>query len=130
MFLSATPRVYELENYDYTFNNDKDDNDKDDNEDDDEQNEDDDEDEDDDEEDEEETTTISSYTNSSNNYGIIDTEYIFGNIIYKMSFTEAIKNNYICDYIVWLPSISEDNDELYQELSIYNITNNEIKLKF
>ena len=129
MFLSATPRVYELENYDYTFNNDKDDNDKDDNEDDDEENEDDDEEDEEDDNDEEETTTITSYTNSSNNYGIIDTEYIFGNIIYKMSFTEAIKNNYICDYIVWLPSISEDNDELYQELSIYNITNNEIKLK-
>ena len=142
MFLSATPRVYELENYDYTFNNDKDDNDndkddkddndeenEDDDEDDDEENEDDDEEDEEDDNDEEETTTITSYTNSSNNYGIIDTEYIFGNIIYKMSFTEAIKNNYICDYIVWLPSISEDNDELYQELSIYNITNNEIKLK-
>ena len=65
LFMSATPRIYELENEDYN-----------------------------------------------------DIE-----IVYNMTFTDAIKNNYICDYKIWLPSIHEDNNELNQELSIYKIDN-------
>ena len=71
LFMSATPRVYEIED-------------------------------DDDEEFEKET---------------------FGEVIYKMSFNEAITNNYITDYSIWLPSIHEDNTELTKELSIYEIDN-------
>jgi len=47
----------------------------------------------------------------------------FGEVIYKMSFNEAITNNYITDYSIWLPSIHEDNTELTKELSIYEIDN-------
>jgi len=45
----------------------------------------------------------------------------FGEIIYKMSFDEAIKYNYITDYNIWLPSLSENLVELNNELSIYKI---------
>jgi superfamily II DNA or RNA helicase len=48
-------------------------------------------------------------------------KYTFGEIIFKMSFNEAITNNYITDYNIWLPSIHEDNTELTNELSIYDI---------
>ncbi len=67
MFMSATPRIYELEDDDY------------------------------------------------------DNEEIFGNIIYNISFNEAIEKKYITDYKVWLPSISEDNTKLNNELNIYDI---------
>jgi superfamily II DNA or RNA helicase len=66
LFVSATPRVYELEDEDYELD-------------------------------------------------------LFGPIIYNMSFTDAIKNKYITDYKIWLPSIHEDNTELDKELSIYEI---------
>jgi superfamily II DNA or RNA helicase len=78
LFMSATPRIYELEN------------------------------------------EIEADTESEIE---IDTDYIFGEIIYKMSFNEAIENKYITDYQIWLPSISEDNTELNNELSIYEIDN-------
>ena len=55
-------------------------------------------------------------------------ENLFGDIVYKMSFNEAIDNNYITDYKIWLPSIHEDNTELLNELSIYDI-DSEIKSK-
>jgi superfamily II DNA or RNA helicase len=48
-------------------------------------------------------------------------EELFGKIIYKMSFNHAIKNNLICDYSIWLPSIHEDNTQLKKELDIYQI---------
>ena len=57
-------------------------------------------------------------------YELEDDDYqldLFGPIIYNISFDEAIKNNYITDYKIWLPSIHEDNDKLNQELSIYDI---------
>jgi superfamily II DNA or RNA helicase len=57
-----------------------------------------------------------------------DLDEIFGEIIYNMNFTDAIKNKYICDYKIWLPSISEDNIKLNEELSIYKI-NETIKAK-
>ena len=50
-------------------------------------------------------------------------ETIFGEILYKMTFTEAIEKKYITDYRIWLPSISENIDELLQELEIYQIDN-------
>jgi superfamily II DNA or RNA helicase len=73
LFVSATPRVYELEDEDYN-------------------------------------------------------ESVFGNTIYNMTFTDAIKNKYITDYNIWLPSIHEDNKQLEEELSIYDI-NSVIKAK-
>jgi len=74
LFMSATPRIYELENDDF------------------------------------------------------DGELLFGKIVYKMSFSEAINNNYITNYKIWLPSISENNSSLNSELQIYQI-NNLIKAK-
>jgi superfamily II DNA or RNA helicase len=68
LFVSATPRIYELESDDIDYN-----------------------------------------------------EELFGKIIYKMSFNYAIKNNLICDYAIWLPSIHENNDKLKNELDIYQI---------
>ena len=52
---------------------------------------------------------------------MIDAEYIFGEIFYKMSFNEAIEKKFITDYKIWLPSIHEDNSQLDKELSIYEI---------
>jgi superfamily II DNA or RNA helicase len=50
---------------------------------------------------------------------------IFGDMVYNMSFNEAIDKKYITDYRIWLPSISEDNTELNAdidtELSITDI---------
>jgi superfamily II DNA or RNA helicase len=57
-----------------------------------------------------------------------DLDEIFGEIIYNMNFTDAIENKYICDYNIYLPSISEDNTKLNEELSIYKI-NETIKAK-
>jgi superfamily II DNA or RNA helicase len=59
-----------------------------------------------------------------------DDNYIdmFGEIVYKMDFSKAIENKYICDYKIWLPSIHEDNSDLNKELTIYEI-NDVIKSK-
>jgi hypothetical protein len=57
-------------------------------------------------------------------YEMEDDDYndeIFGEIIYNMTFTEAIQNKYITDYKIWLPCIHEDNSKLDNELSIYEI---------
>ena len=53
---------------------------------------------------------------------------LFGEIIYKMDFSKAIENKYICDYKIWLPSIHENNIDLDEELTIYEI-NDVIKSK-
>ena len=37
-------------------------------------------------------------------------EYLFGEKIYELSFHEAVTNNYICDYQLWLPSIWEKSE--------------------
>ena len=50
-------------------------------------------------------------------------ECLFGDVVYKMTFTDAIANEYITDYKIWLPSIHENNEELDKELSIYDIDN-------
>jgi len=52
---------------------------------------------------------------------ITDTEHIFGETFYKMSFNEAIEKKFITDYKIWLPSIHEDNSQLNEELSVYKI---------
>lgn len=52
-----------------------------------------------------------------------DTEYLFGEVVYQMTFTAAISNKYITDYKIWLPSIHENNEALDKELSIYEIDN-------
>jgi superfamily II DNA or RNA helicase len=57
-------------------------------------------------------------------YEMEDDDYnneIFGEVIYNMTFTEAIENKYITDYKIWLPCIHEDNSKLDNELSIYDI---------
>ena len=46
---------------------------------------------------------------------------IFGEIVYKMTFNEAIEKKYITDYRIWLPSIHEDTSKLNNELNIYEI---------
>jgi len=55
-----------------------------------------------------------------------DMEWLFGDVVYQMTFTDAIANKYITDYKIWLPSIHENNEEVDKELSIYEI-DNEIK---
>ena len=51
-----------------------------------------------------------------------------GEIVYNMTFTEAIEKKYICDYKIWLPSIHEDNSDLINEIGIDDI-DNELKAK-
>jgi superfamily II DNA or RNA helicase len=53
---------------------------------------------------------------------------LFGEIVYNMTFTEAIEKKYITDYRIWLPSIHEDISKLNEELSIYEI-DSQIKAK-
>jgi superfamily II DNA or RNA helicase len=48
---------------------------------------------------------------------------LFGDVVYQMTFTDAIASKYITDYRIWLPSIHENNEELNKELSIYDIDN-------
>ena len=75
LFMSATPRVYEME-----------------------------------------------HDNSNNNdYNHLFYDVVFGSTIYNMSFTDAIKSNYITDYTIWLPSIHENTELLDKDLSIYDI---------
>ena len=50
-----------------------------------------------------------------------DVNELFGEIVYKMDFKDAISNKYITDYKIWLPSIHENNEEMNEELSIYDI---------
>lgn len=50
-----------------------------------------------------------------------DMEFLFGERVYNMTMNEAIQNNNICDYRIWLPSIHENNTELDKELSVYEI---------
>lgn len=107
LYMSATPRIYDIEYDDETVDMDtEDDNDYDEN----------DEETDDDMDNEEDDETVET----------VDTEYLFGDVVYQMTFTDAIANKYITDYKIWLPSIHENNEELDKELSIYEI-DNEIK---
>lgn len=48
-------------------------------------------------------------------------DVVFGSTIYNMSFTDAIKSNYITDYTIWLPSIHENTELLDKDLSVYEI---------
>ncbi len=52
-----------------------------------------------------------------------DMQWLFGDVVYNMSMTEAIQNKHICDYRIWLPSVHENNSDLDRELSIYEIDN-------
>ena len=51
----------------------------------------------------------------------IETDEIFGKVVYNMNFTEAIEKKYITDYRIWIPSLHENNDKLNKDLSIYDI---------
>ena len=61
-----------------------------------------------------------------------DTNEIFGEIVYNLSFNDAIKNKYIADYRLCLPVVDENNMDLdnsiRNEVNIDNI-DNLIKLK-
>jgi hypothetical protein len=54
-------------------------------------------------------------------------DYYIGEIVYNMTFNEAIDNKYICDYKIWLPSISEDltelNNDIKNEININDVDN-------
>ena len=54
-------------------------------------------------------------------------DYYIGEIVYNMTFNEAIDNKYICNYKIWLPSISEDlnelNNDIKNEININEIDN-------
>jgi hypothetical protein len=52
-----------------------------------------------------------------------DMDWLFGEIVHQITFTDAIANKYITDYKIWLPSIHENNEDLDTELSIYEIDN-------
>ena len=52
----------------------------------------------------------------------------FGEIVYNMQFNEAIRNKYICDYKIWLPSIHEDNTELISDIGMQDI-NDKLRAK-
>lgn len=95
--LSATPRIYELENEFLKDESESLDSDN-------------------DNEFSEDDDYYSDSEYSFNNY--ID----LGEIIYSMNFTTAIKQKFITDYRIYLPSIHETNDELIQDI------NNEINL--
>jgi superfamily II DNA or RNA helicase len=55
-----------------------------------------------------------------------DMDCLFGDVVYQMTFRDAIDNKYTTDYKIWLPSVHENSQELDKELSIYQI-DNEIK---
>ena len=98
LYMSATPRIYDIEYLDYDDDNDN----KEEKEEDDEIDSDDDEEE-----------SIIDYDSKI--------DELFGQIVYNMSLTDAIANKYITDYKIWLPSIHENNEKLKEELSIYDI---------
>ena len=60
-----------------------------------------------------------------------DGEMLTGNIVYQMTFQDAIANKNITDYKIWVPFVKEDTTELDKELSIYDIeTDVKNKCKF
>jgi superfamily II DNA or RNA helicase len=60
------------------------------------------------------TPRIYDIENDEEEYDIND---LFGEIVYKMDFKDAIEKKYITDYRIWLPSIHENNEELNKELN-------------
>ena len=90
LFMSATPRIYDIEYNDIVNDDDNDEND---------------------------------YDDDDSDKDGIDIEEMFGDIVYQMTFYDAISNKYITDYKIWLPSVHENNEELDTELSIYDIDN-------
>ena len=60
-----------------------------------------------------------------------DGEILTGNIVYQMTFQDAIANKNITNYKIWVPFVKEDTTELDKELSIYDIeTDVKNKCKF
>jgi superfamily II DNA or RNA helicase len=94
LFMSATPRVYEMEDLEDSNHDDLT---------------------------EDESENLDEETNNNILSNDSDEINMFGNIVYNMTFTEAIEKKYITDYQIWLPSIHEDNDALNKELNIYQI---------
>ncbi len=90
LFMSATPRIYDIEYNDIVNDDDNHEND---------------------------------YDDDDSDKDGIDIEEMFGDIVYQMTFYDAISNKYITDYKIWLPSVHENNEELDKELSIYDIDN-------
>jgi superfamily II DNA or RNA helicase len=52
---------------------------------------------------------------------LLNTEEIFGPVVYTMGMDKAIDKKIVCDYKIWLPSIHENNSQLNEELNIYQI---------
>ena len=101
LFMSATPRIYDIEYLDDEYISTEDDeisNDDDDDE---------------------------ILNDDEDNIIDYDSKFdeLFGKIVYNISLTDAIINNYITDYKIWLPSIHENKEQLNKELSIYDIDN-------
>jgi superfamily II DNA or RNA helicase len=92
LFLSATPRIYNLEdNFKYSLDYSID-------------------------------SDIKNNSDNSDNSDDSDDENdnkdnIFGKIVYKMSINEAIKNKYICDYKIYIPFFEQDNKDFYNDIN-------------
>jgi superfamily II DNA or RNA helicase len=50
-----------------------------------------------------------------------DNDMLIGNIVYEMTFKDAIENKYIADYKIWVPFVKENTTDLDKELTIYDI---------
>ena len=94
LFMSATPRIYDIEYNDIVNDYYNDDN-----------------------------NDENDYEDDDCDKDAIDIEEMFGDIVYQITFCDAISNKYITDYKIWLPSVHENNEELDTELSIYDIDN-------
>ena len=105
LFMSATPRIYDIEEVEDKIEEVVEEIE--------EEEEEEDEKEEDKEEGEEENNNYIDYEDNFNQ--------LFGKVVYNMSLTYAIDNKYITDYKIWLPSIHENNEQLNEELSVYNI---------
>ncbi len=101
LFMSATPRIYDIEEVVEEVIKEEDEIERE---------------EETEEEVEEEEEENNNYIDYEDNFN-----QLFGKVVYNMTLTYAIDNKYITDYKIWLPSIHENNEQLNEELSVYNI---------
>jgi superfamily II DNA or RNA helicase len=63
-----------------------------------------------------------------NEFNEVYTNEIFGPTIYRMPFTDAIKNKYITDYNIWLPLIHDHDDgEIKKEIRNENLEEEKLR---
>jgi predicted helicase len=108
LFMSATPRIYDIEEVVEEVIKEEDEEEI--------EREEETEEEEVEEEEEEEEEENNNYIDYEDNFN-----QLFGKVVYNMTLTYAIDNKYITDYKIWLPSIHENNEQLNEELSVYNI---------